>query len=241
LYCGYNEDMHHIKGLLITVVIVCFSAIGIAIVAGLGLVPQSVYSFIYSIEKDLGIGGSSTLPYLQKFEGYWDMKIEPSIVESELGKCMIVQGSVRIKEGKFSGSLGPFGSSVGIQAKVAENGTWSGTFSTAGVHKGTLQGKLVNGKGEGVWVDNYECKGTVALTKLDPVEDPVQGTITSMTGEVRLVRGGQPRWAVAGEVLYVGDKVEVGTNSEATVIMKQSGKTTVPAGAEFTVPELIHN
>ncbi len=231
--------MHHVKGFLITVVIICFSAIGVAIVAGLGLVPQPIYSFLYKVERDLGFGGLSSTPYLQKFEGYWNMYLVPSIVESELGKCASVEGSVRVKDGRFSGSLGSFGSSVGIRASIVENGTWSGTFSTAGVHKGTIKGKILNGKGEGTWGDNYECKGTVVLTKLDPVVDPVQGNITSLTGEARLIRGGEPRWVLPGEALYVGDKVEVGTNSEAVVTMKRSGKTNVSAGTGFTVPESI--
>lgn len=229
--------MHHIKALLITVVIVCFAAVGIAMVAGLGLVPQSIYSFLYKVEKDLGFGGTSDAPHLQKFEGYWDISLTPSIVESELGKCSNIEGTVRVQSGQISGSIGSFGSSIGIRAKVTENGMWSGTFSTAGVHKGTIKGKILNGKGDGTWGDNYDCRGTISLTKLDPVIDPVQGNITSLVGEVRLTRGGELRWAVPGEVLYVGDKVEVGTNSEAIVTMKRSGKTTVPAGTGFTVPE----
>lgn len=233
--------MHHIKALLITVVIICFAAVGIAITAGLGLVPQSVYSFLYNVEKDLGLRGPSKTPYLEKFEGYWDMELVPSIVESELGKCSSVEGTVRVQDGQFSGSIGSFGSSAGIRAKVVENGTWSGTFSTAGVHKGTMQGKILHGKGEGSWVDNYECKGTVVLTKLEPVVDPIQGNITSLVGEARLTRGGELRWVVSGEALYVGDKIEVGTKSEVIVTMKRSGKTVVPAGTGFTVPELINN
>lgn len=233
--------MHHIKAFLITVVIFCFAAVGLAMVAGLGLVPQSVYSFLYEIERDLGWGGKDGAPYLQKFEGYWEMTLTPSIPESEIGTCNGVTGSVRVKDGQFSGSIGSFGSSMGIRANVQENGTMSGTFSTAGVHKGTLQGKMLDGRGDGSWTDNYECRGTIALKKLDPVIDPVQGNITSLKGEARLIRGGEPRWALPGEALYVGDKVEVGTNSEAIVTMKQSGKTTVPAGTGFTVPERINN
>jgi len=231
--------MHHIKALLVATIIICFAAVGFAIVAGLGLVPQPIYSFLYKIEKNLGFGSASNTPYLQKFEGYWEMSLTPSVVESELGKCPSLQGNVRVKEGQFSGSLGEFGSSAGIHAKVTESGVWSGTFSTAGVHTGTIKGKIINGKGEGSWVDNHDCKGTVTLTKLDPVIDPVQGTISSLMGEARLTRGGELRWAVPGEALYVGDKVEVGTNSEATVTMTRSGKTIVRAGTGFTVPESV--
>lgn len=231
--------MHHIKAFLITVVIVCFAAVGGAMLAGLGLIPQPIYSFLYDIEKSLGLGGESDVPSLQKFEGYWRVAFVPTIEESELGKCVHVEGNLRVHNGLFSGSIGPFGSSMGVRASTTENGTVSGVFSTAGIHRGTINGRLRDQFGTGTWVDNYECRGTIAFTKLEPVVDPVQGHITQFSGEVTLFRGGVPRWAVAGQPLYVGDRVEVGTNSEALVTMVQSGKTTVPAGAGFIVPEPI--
>jgi hypothetical protein len=224
------------KAFLFTILFGAFALIGFVMLAGLGLIPQSWYSLWYSAEQSLGLGGTSVVPYLEKFEGYWDISMQPAMAESEIGKCTSMEGSVRVQNGEFSGSIGPFGSSVGIHASTTEKGDVAGGFSTAGIHHGTIMGKIYNGAGQGTWVDNYECKGTITFTKLDPVVDPVQGTIQSFTGDVSLTRGGTPRWIVAGEPLYVGDLVQVSTNSEALVVVGGQ-KTTVGAGSQFVVPE----
>lgn len=230
------------KAFLIAVLFSAFAVIGVVMLAGLGLIPQSLYSLVYTAEQSLGIGGISKAPYLQKFEGYWSIAFEPSIVESDIGKCKSVAGNIRVRDGKFSGSIGPFGSSVGIHASTTENGMLSGGFSAAGLYKGTFKAKLYGARGSGEWVDSYECRGTVMLVKLDPIIDPVQGSIVSMIGTVRLVRDGEARWVLPGQVLYVGDRVDVSSNSEAVVVMNKSNqKTTIPAGAGFTVPEPIPN
>lgn len=225
------------KPFLIGVLFITFIAIGGAILAGLGVLPQSVYSMVYSVEKTLGIGNGVTKPYLEKYEGYWDVAFTPSSPQSELAKCNLLEGTIRMHDGNFSGSIGPLGSSVGIHITAAGNGSLSGGFSAAGIFKGTIDGTIFNGAGQGTWVDNYECSGTITLTKLDPIVDPVQGLIITFNGDMQVTRDGVSVDAIPGQQIYEGDILDIPPKGDAVISLGLAGqKVTLTERMHFVVP-----
>ena len=198
-----------------------------------GFLPQSFYDEYHSVVGLLPGGGA--LPYMQKFEGGWSVSFIPRAGETDLGTCSKLDGTVYVHNGVFTGSIGSVsGPPIAFTATADIKGAVTGKIRSNAGESGTFEASVAGANGSGTWSDVFDCTGSLALSKRDPVVDPVGGHIVSFTGNPTLVRGGVTEPLTIGEQLYSGDIVQA---SGGSVILVGLGlyPQTVENGTEFTV------
>jgi hypothetical protein len=198
------------KAIFVGFFVIFFGIVGLIFAFQFDMLPQPLYSLVYKVELSVPFLRNSIPPSLEKFEGTWSIAFAPIRAQSDIGSCAIETGLLHVHAGTFSGTIGGVGSTLPVNASTTDDGRMTGTIGgTATVRKGTLAANLQDGYGRGAWNDQYECSGTIVLTKQEPASDPVQGTVVSVDGDVELVRGSKTRPLLPGRPLYMGDVIEV--------------------------------
>ena len=177
------------------------------------MLPSSVYQYVYSV---FSFGSpTSDYTYLTKFEGHWQTDLTPDSTQSDVAQCEPYSGVLTIHNGQVSGNLGALNKGVSIVANVDQEGSLTGETSRGPGNDGTIQASIMKTAAQGTWTDSLGCQGTLTMTKLDLYQDPSKGFLVSYTGEVMLKRGGASRLPDPGELLYVGDEIDVPTGGSA--------------------------
>ncbi len=211
------------KTIFIGFFVLFFGAVGFMFAFQFDMLPPPLYSLAYKIELGTPFLSSRIPPSLEKYEGTWSITFAPIRVQSDIGVCAIESGLLHVHSGVFSGTVGSTGSTLPITASTTDDGRLMGAIGgSSAVRKGTLGANLQNGYGRGAWNDQYECSGTIVLTKQEPAVDPVQGTVVSVDGDVELVRDGEARPLLPGRALYKGDVIDV-----------HDGSASLGMGADF--------
>lgn len=217
----------------------CFVVVGLLFADNAGVLPQSFYSVMYKIEDAFFPRAKSEFPYLEKFEGHWNVTFTPKEKETDVSACAPMEGPVVVHSGAMMGTIGTLDRSMLLKATVVYRGDVVGTLSGRAAQNGTIQGVLGDGKGSGSWKDSFGCKGDVGFVKIDPVVDPVQGHVVSAAGEVKLVRSGKEEWIYPEQLLYENDVIKVGEGASARIIIGLEVQDVTLAGGElYTVPKV---
>jgi hypothetical protein len=213
------------KAFFVSVIILLFGGVALLFAAQLGAVPAPVYSFLYELELSIPFVNSSVPPYLQKFEGNWQITLTPQNAETELGSCVVISGLLHVHDGVFSGVAGELGSSYPFIASTTPDGALSGTFGGTTLRMGNFAATLADGQGNGTWSDSYGCQGSAVLQKQDQIVDPVKGKIVSANNGAYMMRGGGQVALYPGLLLYAGDEIITG-----------NGTALLGMGADFGTP-----
>jgi hypothetical protein len=224
------------KAFLIGTVLAAFIAIGVLILSDLGLLPASVNVFFNTIERTIPFLQSRVMPSMEKFEGTWTVTLNPSAPENDIATCNTIAGLLHVHNGAFSGTVGPFGSALPFHASTTQQGAVSGFYGGATAQTGTIIGTLENGAGSGTWSDSYSCSGTATFAKEDPVIDPVQGKVISISGDVRLVRDGESGFVMPGWALYAGDELRIGDGRALLAMGFALSPVTLSSNMTYVVP-----
>lgn len=185
----------------------------------LNALPPQIYAFVYSLVASVD-APTSKYPHLTKFEGKWEVVLTPSN-QSQITQCEVTTGVLTVHDGRVSGSVGALQKNITINAAVREDGALLGKTSRGKEGEGPITGTIYKANGSGQWADVFDCRGVFTMKKIDPVRDPVKGTLISYTSEVVLVRGGQSRFPTPGQSLYVGDRIEVSVAGTAYLSIGQ--------------------
>lgn len=201
-----------------------------------GLFGQLPDSLQVRFAETIGSFSGSPAPYLQKFEGRWQLTLGDGGSAQGLD-CSGGQAIVAVHNGAFAARLDLPGKTRNIQGAIAWDGALQGTIA-AGPQSGSIKGAVSGVVGQGSWKDVFDCSGTVTLAKLDPVVDPAIGRVVSFGGSLTLVRGDGSQGAYADELLYVGDRLTAG-GGDATLSfgLYPPKVVTVPSGTTYTVPD----
>lgn len=227
------------KGFFLGVIFVCFVVVGLLFADSAGVLPQPFYSVVYKIEDAFFARAKSELPYLEKFEGHWNVTFTPKEKETDISACAPMEGPVVVHNGAMVGTIGTLDRSMLLKATIVYRGDVMGTLSGRAAQNGTVQGTLGEGRGSGSWEDSLGCKGDIGFTKLDPVVDPVQGHVVSAEGDVKLVRSAKEEWLYPEQLLYENDVITVGEGSSARIIIGLEVQDIVLSSGElYTVPKV---
>lgn len=174
-------------------------------------------------------------PYLQKFDGRWHLALVPDKVSQTSGVgCPDQESDVSVRNGSLS-DQSLLNRTLGLEASITPEGALSGTFMMNKSRDGIITATLSGSSGQGTWRDNFECKGTLTLKKIDPVIDPVVARVVSAHQAV-LVRAGESRELLPGMVLYAGDRVEAREGGQALLAV---GIAQTPISVFAAVPYLV--
>ena len=180
----------------------------------LNMLPSSIYAYTYQL---FSFGSpQSTYPYLTKFEGHWQADLTPVATQTAVAQCTFKSGVVIVHDGTLSGSVGTLNDYMSLSATIDPDGHLTGTTVRSGNgNDGSIEATIVTTHGQGSWTDAFGCQGTLSLKKVDPFEDPSKGSIVSYAGDVTLVRAGGSESPTPGQLLYVGDEIDVPSNGSA--------------------------
>jgi len=198
----------------------------------LNALPPQVYTFVYTLVSSVD-APTSKYPHLTKFEGRWDVTLTPAN-QSQITQCETNVGVLTIRDGQVSGSVGALQKNITIRATVRDDGALIGKTFRGKEGEGPITGSIYKAKGSGEWSDILDCRGTFTMKKIDPVRDPVKGTLVSYTSEVALVRAGELRFPTPGQSLYVGDRIEVSSTGTAHLSIGQE-QVQLTGGMQYTV------
>ena len=224
------------KAFLIGIPLAVFIAIGAVFLSGLGLIPAPVYSFLYVAELHIPFFQPNIIPYLEKFEGNWNVSLTPSPgVSSTITNCTTTGGLVHVHNGVFSGTIGHTGSALPFTATTTEEGSLVAAFGGVTLYVGQVQATLQGAAGQGEWSDNYGCSGTAQFQKIDPVVDPVLEQVVSAKGDTELVRDGIQEPLMPGLALYAGDEIHTGDGQVLLSTGPYANPITVGADTTYKV------
>ncbi len=204
-----------------SVFLVVIGGFGTMLLYKLNFLPQPVYAFLY---QRLEPSSKSTSPFLQKFEGHWAISFEPNVTGTDIIRCSSETGTLSIHNGAVTGTVGELSRYVAVQAKVDTNGTLAGKTKRGSDEAGEVTAQLNQGTGRGEWSDAIDCKGSIALTKVEPIIDPVLGKLVSFGGSVKLLRINIESDPLPGQLLYEGDVIEVPDGGKAYVSLGSAGQ-----------------
>jgi hypothetical protein len=212
--------MRH-KLFFMTVFLLVISGIGTMLLYKLNYLPQPVYAFLYQY---VATSSKASYPYLEKFEGHWTVAFEPNVTGTDIVRCSSETGTVKVHNGHVTGTVGELSRYVSVDAKVDTNGVLAGITKRGSDEAGAVHALLANGRGAGDWSDALDCKGSITLTKLEPVVDPVAGKLISFGGSVKLLRSGVKTDPLPGVLLYDGDAIEVAAGSKIFLSLGVEGQ-----------------
>lgn len=192
------------------------AGIGFMAAFTLNLLPPAANHFVYTLFPSSS--SQASLPYLEKFEGHWSASFNPSQAWSQVAKCADSVGTLTVRGGVVTGTIGSVGSS-GVQGTIMTDGSVSGSFTIGGQNRGTFTGHIVGAVGELAWKDSVDCTGIIKLQKLDPVNDPVVATVASFIDGVTLNRGSSIESPSIDESLYEGDVLTLPSGSSIRLLI----------------------
>jgi len=179
----------------------------------------------------------ASAPYLEKYEGKWQFTFNDGSGSSVASSCGGTTGTVTMHDGTIFAAIGAMGQARTVRAAIKPDGTFEGELDPGTQRAGSLKGNINGTQGKGTWHDAFDCASTFTMTKIDPVLDPTVGKVGSISGTLRIVRGGQADDAFPGEELYVGDTLTV-VHGSATLSLGLYPPTLVSlsTGESYEVP-----